>query len=108
MSKRNRRRQGGRAIGSTKAERRHHRQELEATLEWVLNDYMKPVECGVTTVTSAGIDEETGIVQVTINQTDPQFAARLVAESHGRVQVSLEPNTIDAIAPAPLPPHMRE
>jgi hypothetical protein len=45
---------------------------------------------------------------VTINQTDPQFAARLVAESHGRVQVSLEPNTIDAIAPAPLPPHMRE
>jgi hypothetical protein len=53
MSRRNRRWQRGQAIGSTKAERRHHRQELEAALEWILNDYLKPVECDVTTVTSA-------------------------------------------------------
>ncbi len=81
-------------MGSTRAK---HRRRLEATLQWVVDRYMQPLEDGGTTVTTAGIDDAGTAVAVSLNRRDEDFARQLVAESNGLVRVADDPTIIDPL-----------
>ncbi|MCU7724905.1 hypothetical protein ODJ79_14355 [Actinoplanes sp. KI2] len=85
------------AMGMTKAERKKRRQRLEETLKWVVDVHMRPLEEGVTTVTTAGVNDDFTAVEVTLNRRDKAFATMLVADSNGLVRVLDEPTIIDPL-----------
>jgi hypothetical protein len=59
--------------------------ELRRVLDWVLNEHM--VDTRDSYVSSAGIDDRAGVVQVA-NRRDPELAARLAAHESGLIRVS--------------------
>ncbi|WP_212998349.1 hypothetical protein [Winogradskya consettensis] len=76
--------------------------------EEVLDSHWESRDRGSTTVISANLDEDSDTLDVRLSQDDQEFEEWLVANMGGRIRVLPDPDVIDAIAPAALPPHLRD
>lgn len=79
----------------------------EALREEILGSYRQRGGNGDATAVSAIRDEEGGVINVTVGQDDPALTEWLVERWGDRMRILSEPGVINAIAPAPLPPHRR-
>jgi hypothetical protein len=79
-------------------------EELHQMLRWVIDTRMTPGGGSQTVVTTAGVDEAAGVVVVTLNRRDQQYADELSALTNGMVRVEPEPANIVLLAPPRSPP----